>query len=505
MASDQPNSVLVIRGPSETKAHKLFLGYDWSSAKGDEGIKLIKDAHGHHLTLLYDETNRDNAAKLNRLIADNFDGRLTEIPEALSGYASRARLVDMLDFGRAGFEKVIALTPKSSLLFKSNSPLVRLGDVATFEKGVTYSKADQVQEESDNVILTADNITLDGCFEITKQIYLRSDLAIPKSKMLVADDVFICVSSGSKSHVGKVALFDRDTRCYAGGFMGIIRAKNGLLPKVLFEILNWPEISKVIRSESSGTNIQNLSSSIAEIKIPLPPLEIQHQIVTECEAVDTEAIAARERIAAALADMESRVDAIYASAAPRQAIDQLALAVQYGLSEKMNEAGIGYKIFRMNEIALGRMVDNGAMKCADISAEEFAKYKLNRGDVLFNRTNSIEHVGKTGLFDLDGEYCFASYLVRVVPDTGKVLPLFLTRMMNSKAFLQEARNDAARAINQANINATKMRQIKVPLPSLADQKRFVSEIEALERGHRRRPSHPRRRPARKQAIMQRYL
>src|SRR4030065_2890997 len=103
----------------------------------------------------------------------------------------------------------------------------------------------------------------------------------------------------------------------------------------------------------------------------------------------------------------------------------------------MNEAGIGYKIFRMNEIAQGRMVDNGAMKCADISAEEFAKYKLNRGDVLFNRTNSIEHVGKTGLFDLDGDYCFSSYLVRVVPDTSKVLPLFLTLMMNSKVFKKE--------------------------------------------------------------------
>lgn len=103
MASDQPNPVLVIRGPSESKAQKRFLGYDWSSAKGDEGIKLIKDAYSHHLTLLYDETDRDNAAKLNRLIADNFDGKLAEIPVALRDYASTARLVDMLDFSRVTF------------------------------------------------------------------------------------------------------------------------------------------------------------------------------------------------------------------------------------------------------------------------------------------------------------------------------------------------------------------------------------------------------------------
>lgn len=132
--------------------------------------------------------------------------------------------------------------------------------------------------------------------------------------------------------------------------------------------------------------------------------------------------------------MKTSVDSIYASSAPRIEIDKISQSVQYGFNEAMNEAGIGYKIFRMNEIVRGHMFDGGEMKCADISAAEFAKYKLNRGDVLFNRTNSIEHVGKTGLFDLDGEYCFASYLVRVVPDTKQVLPLFLTMMMNSPIF-----------------------------------------------------------------------
>ena len=186
-------------------------------------------------------------------------------------------------------------------------------------------------------------------------------------------------------------------------------------------------------------------------------------------------------------------------------IDKIALAVQYGLSEKMNEGGVGYKIFRMNEIIGGRMFDGGAMKCADISAKEFAKYRLNRGDVLFNRTNSIEHVGKTGLFDLEGDYCFASYLVRVVPDTAKVLPLFLTLMMNSKAFQQEAKGKASKSINQANINATIMRNIKVPVPALPVQTQVVTEVLALEQTIAEAQAVIAAAPARKQAIMQHYL
>jgi restriction endonuclease S subunit len=146
------------------------------------------------------------------------------------------------------------------------------------------------------------------------------------------------------------------------------------------------------------------------------------------------------------------------------------------------------------------------MKCADISAEEFAKYKLNRGDLLFNRTNgSVDQVGKVGLFDLDGEYCFASYLVRVVPDPDKVLPHFLCLMMNSKAFRDEARGQAVKSAGQININATKMRNIKIPVPPLAEQKRLVAKVQALEQKIAEAQAVIAAAPACKQAILQRYL
>lgn len=287
--------------------------------------------------------------------------------------------------------------------------------------------------------------------------------------------------------------------------MGILRANDKILPKLLFELLNWNVIRDLIIAESSGANIQNLSSSILHVKIPLPSLSTQQKIVAECEAVDNEVAAAQAAIAAAQATVDGKIGQIYASTAGKQEIDKLALAVQYGLSEKMNEAGIGYKIFRMNEIVAGRMADNGNMKCADIPAAEFAKYRLNKGDVLFNRTNSIEHVGKTGLFDLDGDYCFASYLVRVVPNPGKVLPPFLTLMMNSPTFQQEAKGKASKAINQANINATIMRNIKVPVPPLAEQHRIVAEIGAEQRAIAAAEAVIAAAPARKQAILERYL
>ena len=152
-----------------------------------------------------------------------------------------------------------------------------------------------------------------------------------------------------------------------------------------------------------------------------------------------------------------------------------------------------------------RQSHNGSMKCADISTEEFAKYKLRKGDLLFNRTNSIEHVGKTGLFDLDGEYCFASYLVRVMPDTSKILPKFLENMMNSLIFQEEAKGKASKSVNQANINATVMRNINVPVPSIPEQKKFVAKIDALEKQIADAQAVIDGATARKQSILQQYL
>lgn len=137
LAATQPNPVLIVKSPTDTKAQKAFLGYDWSSAKGDEGIKLVKDAHGHHVTVLYDETDRRNAAKLNRCISDNFDGTLTSVPANLAEFGNTARLVDMLDFSRVEFEKQIARVARASVAPRSKWPLAKLGDVTTILNGGT--------------------------------------------------------------------------------------------------------------------------------------------------------------------------------------------------------------------------------------------------------------------------------------------------------------------------------------------------------------------------------
>jgi len=221
-----------------------------------------------------------------------------------------------------------------------------------------------------------------------------------------------------------------------------------------------------------AANVSMKPEDLAQFAIPLPPLDVQKEIVAEIEGYQKVIDGAR-----AVLDNYHPYIPVHPDW-PMVTLGELCEQVQYGLSVPLKQDGVGFKTFRMNELVDGKCVDRGDMKRADIPAEEFEKYRLTHGDILFNRTNSIEHVGRTAIFDLEGEYCFASYLIRLVVAKHKADPFFVNVFMNSDSFQQGIKQFASRAIGQSNINAKNLAAYSVPLPPLAKQRVIVAEIEA---------------------------
>jgi len=155
---------------------------------------------------------------------------------------------------------------------------------------------------------------------------------------------------------------------------------------------------------------------------------------------------------------------------------------QYGISESMSEDGM-YPIFRMNNIENGYMVGE-PMKYIDLDNREFEKYRVEKGDILFNRTNSLELVGKTGIFELEGDYVFASYLVRLRANE-EVDPYYLNFYMNSFEGQNRMMDFATKGVSQANINANSIQQVKLPLPPKDEQQDIAAKIRAFDQeiGH----------------------
>lgn len=169
---------------------------------------------------------------------------------------------------------------------ESKFEVVDFSDIATLTRGVNYQKSQQVMYRTSNIILPADNITLSGKLTIRKEIFVDDTVTLSVEKKLRKDDIFICMSSGSKNHIGKVAFIEHDTNYYAGGFMGIVRTNpQKCLPKYLyFYLLASEKYKEEIKLLTQGANINNISGTINSIKIPLPSLKTQQQIISELES-----------------------------------------------------------------------------------------------------------------------------------------------------------------------------------------------------------------------------
>lgn len=146
-------------------------------------------------------------------------------------------------------------------------------------------------------------------------------------------------------------------------------------------------------------------------------------------------------------------------------IGDILLSSQYGISIEMNENRIGYPIYRMNEIH-SMLCDLNVNKSANINLIELGTFKLNDKDVLFNRTNSYEWVGRTGVYyNNEDNRIFASYLVRFIPDPLVIKPEYLACFLSSKFGVKEIKRRARESINQTNVNPEEVKEIEIPILS----------------------------------------
>ena len=148
----------------------------------------------------------------------------------------------------------------------------------------------------------------------------------------------------------------------------------------------------------------------------------------------------------------------------------------YGISDSIREDG-DIKVLRMSCIVNGRVDLDMAGTIEDVDSYLL----LRKGDLLFNRTNSMDQIAKVGTLDADSidPISFASYLVRIRTN-HRALPKFLVYLLNSREFLAFARKNAIPAIGQANLSPSKYGELEIPLPPLEEQRAIVIKLDAEE-------------------------
>ena len=269
---------IIITSPVDSAKQKEFLGYDWRNRKGNEGIKII--AHGGKM---YNDDDRCAENTLAHIIRETFNDKIPDITDENRIYAGIVSTCDMLDFLKVNFSKTIRTSVKKEKKIISKYPLQPLGKKCLVVIGGTPSREINsyfsgkhlwvsISEMQGQIITdTKEKITDEGVKDSNVKL-------IPKGTTLLS----------FKLSIGKTAIAGKDlyTNEAIAGLIPI--DKTELLDRYLFHLFS----SKIINLENVGDKAfgKSLNSTYLreEVYIPVPPMDVQKQIITECEKIDKE-------------------------------------------------------------------------------------------------------------------------------------------------------------------------------------------------------------------------
>jgi len=274
--------------------------------------------------------------------------------------------------------------------------------------------------------------------------------------------------------------------CIHDGWL-VLRDENALFDKrFLYYYLSSKTTYKKLKSMAVGGVVNNLNSEmVRNVIVPVPDKEEQSEIADLFDKIKKILDDRKQELEQLDTLVKSRFAEMFGDPIRNPkgwkvvTIGDIVTEVRYGTSKPAVEGG-KYPYLRMNNLTADGHLDLNDLKYIDISDDEVEKCVVRKGDVLFNRTNSIDLVGKTAVFDLQDDMVIAGYIIRVRLNE-KILPEVLSQYMNLEALKDILRSMAKGAVNQANINAQELQSIRVYVPDIELQKQFVEMKDQVDK------------------------
>jgi len=372
--------------------------------------------------------------------------------------------------------------------------LVPLLDLGELIRGVTYTKNDASDSPfSGSVpVLRANNIQYRH-FELDGLVHVPSDLVSP-AQIITKGDVVIATSSGSIAVIGKAAQAQEDLGAGFGAFCGLIRPSTEISLEYYGHFFSTEYYRSNVSAMARGVNINNLKKSHFEsLSFPLAPLNEQRRIAAKLDTTLAAVDACRQRLDGVEALLKRFRQAVLAAATsgeltrewreergieavwPEVRLGDHAEGFNYGTSTKSQRDG-EIPVLRMGNIQAGEIEWGDLVYTSDLA--EIAKYMLDSGDILFNRTNSPELVGKTALYRGERPAIFAGYLIRV-RCSASLNPEFLNLSFNSPRGRDYCWSVKSDGVSQSNNNAKKLAAYPFALPPIDEQQEIACRSQDL--------------------------
>ncbi|WP_126425050.1 restriction endonuclease subunit S [Brevibacillus marinus] len=358
---------------------------------------------------------------------------------------------------------------------------VRLGDVGEFKTGGTPSRKNLNYFEGDIPWITTVSLGKTFINETDAVEYISSEAVENSSTKIISPN---SIMIGIRVGIGKVSI---NTVPMATN-QDIVSIENIDENKIYKPYLVYfiKSSNNILNALKRGATIQGISVEVLKsLNIPLPPRETQKQIAKTLDTA-SELLALRKQ---QLAELDNLIKSVFydmfgdpvvnEKGWEKGKIKDLAASISYGTSQKASTEKLSYPILRMNNITYQGELDLSDLKYIDLSDSDKEKYLVYKGDLLFNRTNSRELVGKTAVFREDSPMAFAGYLVRLVPNekgNSEFISAFLNSTYGKKLLYKMAKN----IIGMANINAKEFSNIEIYIPPIELQNQFADIVSKIE-------------------------
>ena len=372
----------------------------------------------------------------------------------------------------------------------NNTCVISIGNLASFSRGLTYSRNDEV-DFSENVVLRSNNIDLaTNTLNYDELKYISDAIVIPNDKKLQRNSIFMCMSNGSKQHLGKVAYIDKDYPYAFGGFMGLIRPNEELIvPKLLYYYFCSSKFKRFLSSIGNGANINNIKFvDIAKDCISIPEKLIQQSIVVELDKINELIRLKKEQ----LKDYDNLAQSIF--------YEMFGDPIENEKGWEVKKLGDVCEVSSFKRVLVEDVLEKGPVpfirgtELSAICKENKREYKMYITMEHYERVKNISGVPNVG--DLLIPSINAEGLVWVV-DTpepmyykdGRVLWVHVDQNSISSIALQRILNNLikdnySKITNGAvfaELNLSILRSFPIILPPLSIQNAFANKINLIEK------------------------
>ena len=359
----------------------------------------------------------------------------------------------------------------------------KLKDVATFTRGLTYSKNDEV-EVSNNIVLRSNNVDLStGKLNFDELKYLRPEFSVPEEKRVKKGSLLMCMSNGSKIHLGKVALINEDYPYAFGGFMALVTPNEKLNPQFFHYSLSSPEYKDFIKQLSAGANINNIKVKELELfTIPVPPLSEQQRIVDYLDAAFAKIDAMKANAEKSLNEAKALFQAsLKEILEPKEGWEFKKLGEVCGKCSNIkwddvsNEAS--YRYIDLTSVDRGDLHIHNPQNIRKDNAPSRAKQIIKAGDVIFATTRPTLRRVSIIEEQYDGDICSTGFCVLRHNEVVKSRFVFYALLYDGFYKYIEPLQTGA---NYPAVTDNVVKNYIIPVPPLSEQQTIVATLDSLK-------------------------